>query len=298
MTSEPDSGAWRVALAPLVFVFIWSTGFIVARAIAPVADPNLFLAVRFALATVLLAALAVAARAAWPGRQQTVQLLGIGALLQGLYLGAGFWAVGNGLPAGLMALLGAMQPVLTAALSTRMFGETTSTLNKAGIALGMLGLTLAVWPKTGGDGVAPLVVLVGVFSTLSITAGTLLQKTSVRSVALLPSSAIQHLGGCLVVVVLAALLGEHRFEIGRELLAALAWAVLVLSIGGTTLLLWMVRRGRATAATSLLFLVPPLAAVIAWLAFGETLSALQLSGFAIAVVGVWLARREATPARP
>ncbi len=279
------------AAPSLLFVVIWSTGFIVARGIAPYADPTVFLAVRFTLCTVIFSAIAVYLRLAWPALGTAWKLAGMGSLIQGIYLGAGFWAVGEGLQPGVMALMGTLQPPLTAAVASRLFNERMSISGWLGLTLGVMGVGLAVWPDGSGEPVAPLVVLVGLISVLAITAGTLLQKTAVVSVHLVMSSALQNFGATFTVLCLAWLLGESMYIVTPASLGILLYAVLVLSLGGTTLLLWLVRNGSATRATSLFFLIPPLAAIMAFVIFGERLTLLQIAGFLVALVGVVLARR-------
>jgi len=279
--------------AALTFVVIWSSGFIIARGITPYADPNVFLSIRFAICSLIFASLVMFLRLSWPNGRQCLHLLGMGALIQGIYLGAGFWAVAEGMQAGVMSLMGTLQPPLTAAIAGRFFNERMGILGWLGLALGMAGVALAVWPGSNSAQVAvtPVVVMAGLISILGITAGTVLQKTSVSTVHLVTSSAMQNIGAMMTTLLLVLLLGESLFLIQRESLALLAYAVLVLSLGGTTLLLWMVRSGSATRATSLLFLAPPLAAIMAYAFFDDNLSFSQIAGFMLALLGVLLTRR-------
>ncbi len=285
------SGNLRNQLAALAFVVIWSTGFIVAAAIRDHADASVFLALRFAICAVVFGALTVAMSQQLPDRGTTLRLIGIGALMQGLYLCASFWAVGETLQPGVMALFGSLQPPLTALLAAWWLNEKTTGLNRTGLALGMLGVALAAWPEDGINPASSIVILAAIVSVVAITLGTLLQKSAVAKVHLVPSSAMQNFGAMLLAIVFALALGEHRFDINPGSLSALLYAVVVLSIGGATLLLWMVRQGSATQTTSLLFLAPPLAAILAWWLFADSLSARQIAGFSIALAGVWLARR-------
>ncbi|WP_345814781.1 DMT family transporter [Paraburkholderia sp. PREW-6R] len=283
-----------------VFVVLWSTGFVVARAITPYADPNLFLLARFAGTALIFALAALAARAAWPrGRALGLHLLA-GALLQGIYLGAGYWAVAQGLSAGVMALLGALQPLATAAVAAPFFGERLSRRGWAGMALGLAGVVLVLEPKLTSTaapvahGNAPgwLVVTISLVAVGAITAGTLLQKTSLANADLRSASAVQNFGAALVaaVLALALALGEHRWIASATLWASLAWGIVMLSGASVTLLVWMVRRGDAARATALMFLAPPFAAVEGFVGFGETLLPVQIAGFIVALAGVVLAR--------
>ncbi|HZZ01905.1 DMT family transporter [Paraburkholderia sp.] len=281
-----------------VFVVLWSTGFVVARAITPYADPNLFLLARFGGTALIFALAAFAARAAWPTGRDLGKHLLAGALLQGVYLGAGYWAVAQGLSAGVMALLGALQPLATAAVAAPLFGERLSRRGWAGMALGLAGVVLVLEPKLTAaapptpHGNAPpwLVVLISILAIGAITAGTLFQKTSLAKADIRSASAVQNFGAAVVASILALALGEHRWIASATLWGSLAWGIVMLSGISVTLLVWMVRRGDAARATALMFLAPPLAALEGYFGFGETLLPVQIAGFAVALVGVLLAR--------
>jgi drug/metabolite transporter (DMT)-like permease len=286
------------SLTAVVFVVLWSTGFVVARAITPFADPNLFLLARFSGTALLFALAATVGRAAWPRGRDLGKHLFAGALLQGVYLGAGYWAVAQGLSAGVMALLGALQPLLTAAVAAPLFGERLSRRGWCGMALGLAGVVLVLLPKlTAGapavaHGHAPgwLIVAVAILATVAITAGTLFQKTSLARADLRSSSAVQNFGAAIVAAILALALGEHRWIASTTLAISLAWGIVMLSGVSVTLLVWMVRRGDAARATALMFLAPPLAALEGYVGFGETLLPVQIAGFVVALLGVLLAR--------
>ncbi|MFM0742013.1 DMT family transporter [Paraburkholderia xenovorans] len=287
-----------VALSAIVFVVLWSTGFVVARAITPYADPNLFLLARFGGTALLFALAALVARAAWPRGRDIGKHLLAGALLQGVYLGAGYWAVAQGLSAGVMALLGALQPLATAAVAAPLFGERLSRRGWAGMALGLAGVALVLEPKLAAaapatpHGNAPpwLVVLISIVAVGAITAGTLFQKTSLAKADIRTASAVQNFGAALVAAVFVLALGEHRWIASATLWGSLAWGIVMLSGISVTLLVWMVRRGDAARATALVFLAPPLAALEGYVGFGETLLPVQIAGFALALVGVVLVR--------
>ncbi|MDE1009517.1 MAG: DMT family transporter [Paraburkholderia fungorum] len=281
-----------------LFVVLWSTGFVVARAITPYADPNLFLLARFGGTALIFALAAFAARAAWPAGRDLGKHLLAGALLQGVYLGAGYWAVAQGLSAGVMALLGALQPLATAAVAAPLFGERLSRRGWAGMALGLVGVVLVLEPKLAaaapatphGDAPPWLVVLISIVAIGAITAGTLFQKTSLAKADIRSASAVQNFGAAVVAAILALALGEHRWIASATLWGSLAWGIVMLSGISVTLLVWMVRRGDAARATAQIFIAPPLAALEGYIGFGETLLPVQIAGFGVALVGVLLAR--------
>jgi drug/metabolite transporter (DMT)-like permease len=276
---------------PALFILIWSTGFIVAKLIAPVADPNLFLAVRMTLAALLFLIIALAARAPWPARRDVPKHVLAGVLLQGGYLGGTYWAVAQGLAPGVMALLGALQPLLTAGLAILVLREVPTRRTWLGLLLGLGGVALVMVPGllARGSTAMPIpVVAVAIAAVLSLTAGTVLQKTSIASADLRASSVLQNAGAAVAVGLLALARGETRWVSGLTVWAALAWAALVLSGLGTFMLVWLIRRGRAANVASILLLAPPLAATESFLLFGDRLTAIQIAGFALALTGVFL----------
>lgn len=281
--------------APLLFVMIWSTGFLVGRGVGPHADPFWFLTMRFGCVALVLVAVALWARVAWPrGVRRVGTHLVAGALMNGLYVGPSWWAMSQGLPAGVMALIGSLQPLFTALIAVAVLHKRLSRTTWSGLALGFGGVTLVLLPRlqaVGAGSLALPVVLTGVGSILALTVGSMAQKSPWATGDLRSTGALQNGGAVLVLVCMALLLGQPRWDHSPLLWGYLAYSVLGLSIGGATLLIWLMRRGEATRTSALLLAVPPLSAVQAWLIFGETLSPVQLLGFAVAIAGVALARR-------
>jgi drug/metabolite transporter (DMT)-like permease len=279
-------------LAPPLFVLIWATGFIVARFVAPYAEPLTFLVVRYALATLVLAVIVTAARVPWPRNWHDWRnALVAGILLHGLYLGGVFWSVKHGLPAGISALVAGLQPLATGLLAGPLLGERVSPRRWAGIGIGFLGAALVVAPKLGDGGVPPLALVVCLLGMLSITFGTIWQKRTGSTLDLRVNATIQYIGAAVVTLPMMLLLEEGRMDLTLPLLGALAWAVFGLSIGAIGLLLFLIRRGAVVGVATLLYLVPPVAALMAFGLFGETLSLIQLAGMALAALGVAVASR-------
>lgn len=280
-------------LMPALFVIIWATGFVVARLVAPHAEPFTFLFIRYCLTIALLGSLCLAASAPWPRtRRAWGEGLVAGVLLHGVYLGGVFWSVRQGLPAGIAALIAGMQPLLTAALAAPLIGERVSPRRWLGIVTGFAGALLVLVPKLGGvGGLSPAAVLACTFGMVSITMGTFWQKRTGAAVDLRTNAVVQFIGAALVTLPVMLLGGEVRFEPVPAALAGLAWAVVVLSIGGILLLMHLIRRGAVAGVASLLYLVPPVSAVMAFLLFGESLAPVQMLGMAIAAAGVAIASR-------
>ena len=292
----------RQRAAAWMFVLIWSTGFVVARGISGKIDPYLFLLIRFSVVALVFGIAMMVLRKAMPTPSELWRLAAIGALMQGLYLGPSFWAVSQGLEAGIMALMGSLQPPITALFAWYLFKERISKRGIVGLILGILGVALAVSPSIMPEHgsvdqtlmtTAPTlwILMASVLSIGSITAGTLMQKSSIVSVPLLSSVTFQTLGAVGVSALMAVAFAEPVLNITVATIGYLSWAIVILSIGGFTLLTWLVRTGSATRASSLLFLVPPMAALMSWKLYNEALNAWQICGFVLALIGVLLARK-------
>jgi drug/metabolite transporter (DMT)-like permease len=297
MSHRGDRDALLRAM-PLVFVLIWSTGFIVARYGMPYAPPLGFLAWRYALSILCFLPWIRLARVAWPAtRKQWLHLSVTGVLMHAGYLGGVWAAVKAGMGSGLTALVVGLQPVLTAMwLSAR--GSRISGRQWAGLVLGFLGLLLVVSRKFGQGGEADLHnVSLAVFALLSITVGTLYQKHFVAPCDVRSANAVQLMAALLVTLPLATLETESVHwtvvtgAVNWELVAAMAWSVLGLTLGGSSLLYLLIQRGAAASVTSLLYLVPPTTALMAWLLFAEPITLLTVTGTVLTALGVSLVVR-------
>lgn len=301
MSDAQDRRAALLAAMPWVFVLVWSTGFVVARVGMPHAPPMGFLAWRFALSVLAFLVWIHWSGAVWPkGRMQLAHLAVVGVLMHTCYLGGVWAAVKGGMSAGTSALIVGLQPLLTALwLSARGHGQRATARQWVGLVLGLGGLTLVVWRKLGlGEASLPTLML-AIGALLGITVGTLYQKRFVQPADVRTANVVQLLAALAVALPLALAESEPvRWE--PSMIAAMAWSVLVLTLGGSSLLMLLIQRGAATRVTSLLYLVPPCTSVLAWQMFDEALTALVLLGMALTALGVWLVIHQpaAAPAAP
>lgn len=277
-----------IRFMPVVFVFIWSTGFIVARYGMPHAPPMAFLTVRYALSIVCFWIWIKMARVAWPqAGKQWVHLAITGVLMHGGYLGGVWTAVKAGMGSGLVALIVGLQPVLTAIWISGTGGQ-VSRKQWLGLTLGFAGLALVVSRKFGQGGEADMFNLtMGVLALLSITTGTLYQKRFVSACDVRSANAVQ-LIAALAVTLPLTFLETESIQWNSELVSALAWSVLALTLGGSSLLYMLIQRGAATSVTSLLYLVPPTTALMAWILFAEPITWVTLLGTGLTALGVSL----------
>lgn len=300
MNSAPPANILIRAM-PAVFVLIWSTGFIVAKFGLPYAPPLSFLVLRYALSIVCFLVWSRLARAAWPqGRGQWLHLGVTGVLMHAGYLGGVWVAVKGGMGAGLAALIVGLQPVLTAlwlswvGASGGAAGHGKVTPRQwLGLLLGLVGLLLVVARKFGsGSEVTALTLGCTVFALLSITTGTLYQKRFMQPTDVRTANTVQ-LMAALLVTLPFALLETEAIVWNASFVGALVWAALALTLGGSSLLYLLIQRGAATSVTSLLYLVPPTTAVMAWALFGEAITATTIVGMALTALGVSLVVRAA-----
>jgi len=295
MASESRQDA-LVRAMPVVFVLIWSTGFIVARYGMPYSPPMKFLALRYALSVACFAVWALLVRAAWPStRRQWAHLAVTGILMHAGYLGGVWTAVKLGMGAGLSALLVSLQPVLTAIWVSSWGGRVTPR-QWSGLLLGLVGLALVVWHKLGLGEIHVANLLCALVALASITVGTLYQKRFVAPCDVRTANLVQ-LAAAFVVTLPLALLETEGMRWTHQMIGAMGWSVLGLTLGGSSLLYLLIQRGAATSVTSLLYLVPPCTAVMAWLLFAEPITALTIAGMALTAFGVSLVVRAPPPSR-
>ena len=290
---------------PAVFVLIWSTGFIVAKFGLPYAPALTFLVLRYSFSFACFLVWIGLSGARWPrGAQQWLHLAATGVLMHAGYLGGVWIAVKSGMGSGLTALIVGLQPVLTALWLAWSASSGSSGPGGApqaqvtprqwvGLVMGLGGLLLVVARKFGtGSEVTALTLGCAVFALLSITVGTLYQKRFVQPTDVRTANAVQ-LAAALFVTLPFTLLETEAIVWNGEFIGAMAWSVLALTLGGSSLLYLLIQRGAATAVTSLLYLVPPTTAVMAWLLFGETITLTTIAGTALTAVGVSLVVRPA-----
>ena len=284
MNQVQEESPW-IAAMPAIFVLIWSTGFIVARFGMPHAPPFSFLAWRYALSVAGLLLWVAVARVPWPKDGQWRHLCVTGALMHAGYLGGVWAAVKGGMGAGLAALIVGLQPVLTALWVAHRGGHIPAR-QWLGLVLGLSGLTLVIWDRLGSGSVTWHNSLWVTVALLSITAGTLYQKRFIRPCDVRTANAVQLMAAW--VVSLPLVLWETEPVVwNAQSMGAMAWSVLALTIGASSLLYMLIQRGAATSVASLMYLVPPCTAMLAWLLFDEPLGWRVLLGVGITALGVW-----------
>lgn len=279
-------------LAPGLFVFLWSTGFIGVKYGIPYSPPFYFIAIRMAIASLLLfIAISFLRRSQPLTRSILWPSTLIGLTLHGAYLGGCFFAVSRGMPAGVAALIVSLQPVLVSLFAAKYLNEPLKARAVSGLILGLAGLFVVVIPRinmTGDNAISSVAVAASVIGLLGGTSGTILQKKYGGAIPTLAGTSIQYAATALVLLVLALLFEEPNITWSPEFIGAMTWLVLALSFGAILLLFFLLSHGSAASVSSLYYLVPAVTAIMAFFIFDEHISALSLIGTAITVVGVWL----------
>lgn len=291
MTSTRSAG-WVVAATPLIFVVAWSTGNIFTKLGLPYAEPFTFLAIRFAFATLFMTAVALMFRARWPATlREAGHIVVAGTLAYTVYLCAVFIAIDQGVSTGTAALIAGLQPILTAAVVGRLLGETVTLRRWIGLVLGLVGVTMVVWRKLAIAEGTDAGMAFAVLALLGITAGAVYQKRFCAAMDLRTGTAIQLAAAGVVTLVLAVAFETREVAWTGEFVFALAWLVVVLTVGAYMLLFYLLSIGAASRVASLFYLTPPTTAVMGYFVFGETLGMIALMGMAVAIAGFVMATR-------
>lgn len=289
-----------VRLSPLVFVLIWSTGFIAAKYSMTNADPFVFLCLRMALTTLALVPIlylsgAALPRSFWPYRHDMVT----GFLLHCCYLGFIFWAIKLGMPSGIAAIIIGIQPILTMVMASVYIGESLTTKKIAGLLVGFIGVAIVIFGKFGlglinDQGLGLLPVGMCLLSLIAASSSVIYQKKFCDQSHLLTGTLMQYVAATAATALFAMVFGENWQIIWSSSFAmALTWQVFGISIGGVVLLMSIIKLGEAGRISSMFYLVPPLVVIEAHYLFEETLSPLSIAGMVLCIMGVYFVNRPA-----
>ena len=276
--------------APVIFVLLWSTGFIGAKYILPYAEPFVFLTIRYFFATLVLVLIARALKEPLRiSRAAIKQSMIVALFLHVIYIGGVFYAIFIDIPAGITAVIVSLQPILVSALAIPLLREKLSYRQVFGLALGFIGVLFLLSPKLfEGDlstGFSTFGIICCVLALLGTTAGYLLQKKGGADIPFLAGTAVQFATSTVIFAITSVIFEPLKVNITLEFVLALSWIVLALSIGSIFLLFYLLRNDSASSVSSLYYLVPPLAAVQAYYLFDERIKGIGLIGMALAALG-------------
>ncbi len=275
-------------VAPLLFVLLWSTGFVGAKYGLPYADPFIFLATRVLIAAIILFIIAAILKAPVAiGSKDITNSVIIGFFLHACYLGGVFYSISKGLPAGVAAVVTSLQPVLVSILAVRVLGEKLRVKQLVGLLLGLTGVVLVLGPSFD-DEIPTFGVVAIIVALIGSTSATLLQKRIGVGIPLVAGTAYQYLGSGAVLAAIAYATGSTSIQWNGKFIAAFIWLIAVLSVGAILLLLWLLNSGSAASVSSLFYLVPPATAIEAFFLFGEKVNTQGFLGIGVTALGVWL----------
>lgn len=276
---------------PLLFVFLWSTGYVVAALVAPYSEPLSILSLRFVGAAGVLFVFGLIMRGKWPSPKRTIVIIVSGVFIHGIYLSCVFWGVKNGMPAGVSALLIGLQPLFTAVLAGPLLGERIYSRHWLGLVIGLIGCALVISPKltVEATGITPATLGAHVIGVIAIVLGSFFQKRFVGAMNFKTEPCLQLTGGALVAIPIALATENFEFILSPELIGGYLWMTLILSCGAFTLYMVLLQTGETTKVASVFYLVPASSAIQGYLLFHETLNLTQIIGMAIATAAVALA---------
>lgn len=289
MSTSAKSNATQ--LVPVLFVLLWSTGFIGARMGAPYSEPMTFLAIRFTLVIACLVPIALIVRASWPSPKQSLHAFISGLMIHGIYLAGVFWAIDDGMPAGLTALVIGLQPVLTAFFAAAILKEAITRNHILGFILGLVGISLVLIPRLSGGAfsVTPSQIGAVLIAVMAISLGTIYQKRFASLLDMRTATIWQYMAAALLCGLLSFLTENQTITWSGEFIFALGWLTLVLSIGAVFLLLYLIEHGAVSNIAALFYLIPAVTAIISYLLFDEPITLLQVVGIIITAAGVFIA---------
>ena len=281
-----------VKIFPFIFIILWSSAFVTTKPIIDNSDPFTALAFRFFIVALGFFLFSIyTKKKILTNQKNIIQSLFSGVLFHGVYLGGVFYSISIGMPTGIAALIVTLQPILTNALAGKFLGEKVSFKQWLGIALGFLGAALVLGFDIGAS--LPVIGVIASFIALiAITTSTLWQKKISNNLPLSVSNMYQAIGGCLFHLIIIFIFTEPYINFTPTFMIAMSHQIFLVSFGAFSILMFLIKNNSASKTVSIFFLIPPTTAIMAWLFLNEVLNNLDLIGFAVATLGVYIATRK------
>ena len=281
-----------VKIFPFIFIILWSSAFVTTKPIIDNSDPFTALAFRFFIVALGFFLFSIyTKKKILTNQKNLIQSLFSGVLFHGVYLGGVFYSISIGMPTGIAALIVTLQPILTNALAGKFLGEKVSFKQWLGIALGFLGAALVLGFDIGVS--LPVIGVIASFiALLAITTSTLWQKKISNNLPLSVSNMYQAIGGCLFHLIIIFIFTEPYINFTPTFMIAMSHQIFLVSFGAFSILMFLIKNNSASKTVSIFFLIPPTTAIMAWLFLNEVLNNLDLIGFAVATLGVYIATRK------
>ena len=280
-----------VRIFPFIFILLWSSAFITTKPIIDNSDPFSALAFRFFFVALGFYLFSIYTKhSIVVSKKNLLESFFSGVLFHGFYLGGVFYSISIGMPTGIAALIVTLQPILTNALSGSLLGEKVTTKQWVGVLLGFAGATLVLGMDIG-SGIPMLGLVATVVALIAITTSTIWQKKLSNNLPLSVSNFYQAVGGCIFHILIIIIFAEPYIDFTKTFFVAMSHQIFLVSFGAFTILMFLIKNNSASKTVSIFFLIPGTSAVMAWLFLNESLTNLDLLGFFITTIGVYIATR-------
>ena len=281
-----------VRIFPLIFILLWSSAFITTKPIIDNSDPFSALAFRFFFVAIGFFLFSMYSNfSIFISKRNLIESTLSGVLFHGFYLGGVFYSISIGMPTGIAALIVTLQPVLTNALSGPILGEKVSVKQWIGVLLGFIGAAIVLGLDVGSD--IPLMGLIAtIIALIAITTSTIWQKKISNNLPLPVSNFYQAIGGCLFHILIIIFFAKPYINFSQTFIIAMGHQIFLVSFGAFTILMYLIKNNSASKTVSIFFLIPATSAIMAWLFLNESLTNLDILGFFITTIGVYIATRD------
>ena len=281
-----------VKIFPFIFILLWSSAFITTKPIIDNSDPFSALAFRFSIVAIGFFIFSIYSKQKIiVDKKNFIGSFFSGVLFHGFYLGGVFYSISKGMPTGIAALIVTLQPILTNALSGPILNEKVSMKQWIGVLLGFIGATLVLGLDIGSD--IPIVGLVAtIIALVAITSSTIWQKKISNNLPLSVSNMYQAIGGFSFHLLVIILFTKPYIEFSQTFIIAMSHQIFLVSFGAFTILMYLIKKNSASKTVSIFFLIPATSAFMAWVFLNESLTNLDLLGFLITTIGVYIATRD------
>ena len=281
-----------VKIFPFLFVILWSSAFITTKPLIDNSDPFSALAFRFSIVTIGFFLFSIYSKQKiLINKKNFIESFFSGVLFHGLYLGGVFYSISKGMPTGIAALIVTLQPILTNALSGPILNEKVTRKQWIGVLLGFFGAALVLGYDIGSD--IPLIGLVAtIIALIAITSSTIWQKKLSNNLPLSVNNMYQALGGVTFHIIIVIIFAEPYINFSQTFIIAMSHQIFLVSFGAFTILMYLIKNNSASKTVSIFFLIPATSAFMAWLFLNESLTNLDLLGFLITTIGVYIATRD------
>ena len=281
-----------VRIFPFLFILLWSSAFITTKPIVDNSDPFAALAFRFFFVAIGFYFFSIFQKQSiFVNKINMFESIISGVFFHGFYLGGVFYSISIGMPTSIAALIVTLQPILTNILAVPLLGEKVTSKQWVGVLLGFFGATIVLGIDVGKE-IPQLGLIATIIALLAITLSTIWQKKISNNLSLSVNNFYQALGGFLFHVLVIIFFAKPYIEFTKTFIIAMSHQIFLVSFGAFTILMFLIKKDSASKTVSIFFLIPATSALMAWFFLGENFTFIDLTGFLIASIGVYIATRD------